>query len=432
MFVALPVFAESSDYDIYEEPAGSSSSPIKTTTTKTTTKTSKKTTKYRTKTTTTRSSESIFDGFPKLETKILSEFYVNTLSGSGEKIQYNDNKVTSYANIESLMRLNITKNFYAESKWYLQPVNKRVYGGNYYAKNSGNVIGNSLDSDFYGKNNYVKREFQFSSYGLGVETLFLAYRDSNINIGVGKINPTFGSAFDKSRFTGVYGVKLPEQYELTEKIGGYITALFPFGNLTFNTFFDDTTGLSSTMFKNRGKDKSKGGAGNTEKLNNFSITFDAALENMNFNLGFRYLDVDLKQQEPEKGFVGGVEYLFEFPYGINFLPFAEVAYFNNFDGMKSRNVAYVTTFMPLIIENWHFIFSNTSKFDDEKHYKNYSSYLTQLSFGYKFDCGLMIDVAKIWEREVNKANNFSNVPVGEKWIVRNDSIAVMVSYLFKF
>ena len=161
MFVALPVFAESSDYDIYEEPAGSSSSPIKTTTTKTTTKTSKKTTKYRTKTTTTRSSESIFDGFPKLETKILSEFYVNTLSGSGEKIQYNDNKVTSYANIESLMRLNITKNFYAESKWYLQPVNKRVYGGNYYAKNSGNVIGNSLDSDFYGKNNYVKRKRKF-------------------------------------------------------------------------------------------------------------------------------------------------------------------------------------------------------------------------------------------------------------------------------
>ena len=120
------------------------------------------------------------------------------------------------------------------------------------------------------------------------------------------------------------------------------------------------------------------------------------------------------------------------PYNINFLPFVELSYLDNYDGMDSRDTTYFTAFLPLIFENWHVIFSNTTKFDDEKGYHSYTSYLTQVSIGYKFDFGLMIDVARIWERYAKKADGFVGVGRRDKWVKHADSLAFMVSYLFEF
>ncbi len=411
--LTLPAFAENYYTDIYEDDTQTKPSNYK-----------DSSTNYKPQQTT--------ESFPRFEGHLLSELYFDAYTNNGEKIQAGESKTNTYLYLESLMRLRITKGFFAETKWYLEPVNDRLYTGDLYAANPGYIVGNALNSDFYGRENHVKRRFQSWSYGLGVETLNVGYRNSNFAAAIGKINPTFGSAFDKSRFSGIYGITLPEEYELTEKIGGYVSAILPFGNITFNAFFDDTSELSNTMFRHRGRDKSIGGAGNTEKLNNFSITFDGKFDNLSINAGFRYLDVDLKQEDAEKGFVFGAEYLFEFPYNINFLPFVEVAYFDNFDGMASRDVTYLTTFLPIIIENWHFIASNTSKFDDEKGYHSYTSHLTQLSIGYKFDFGLMIDVARIWERSVKKADGFAGLGRRDKWVRHADSWAFMVSYLFEF
>lgn len=406
-------FAENYDDDIYEENEETYSS--KQNYQQNLKKPSKKETK-----------NPIFEGY------ILSEFYVDVLDTSKQKVQYNDSLTNSYLNLDALLKLNIGKGFYAETKWNLKPVNKRRYTGDIYAKNPGYIVGNSYNSDFYGKDNYVRRTFQFSSYGLGVETLNINYKNSNLGIGLGKIDPTFGSAFDKTRFSGVYGIVMPEEYELTEKLGGYISAIFPFGDLTFNIFYDDTTGLSNTMFKKQGRNKAKGGAGNTKKLNNFSLTFNGKFDNLSLNFGYRQQESKLQYQEIERGFVAGAEYLIELPYNLNILPFAELAYFNNFDSMKSRDVTYLTLFLPAIYENWHFILSNTTKYDYEKHYHNYTSYLTQLSVGYKFNFGLMIDVAKIWEREAKKADGFAGLGAKDKWVHHKDCWALMVSYLFKF
>ena len=368
----------------------------------------------------------IFEGY------ILSEFYVDVLDNSKQKVQYNDSLTNSYLDLDALLKFNIGKGFYTETKWNLKPVNKRRYEWDIYAKNPDYIVGTSYDSDFYGKDNYVRRTFQFSSYGLGVETLSLNYKNSNLGIGLGKIDPTFGSAFDKTRFSGVYGVVMPEEYELTEKLGGYISAIFPFGDLTLNVFCDDTTGLSNTMFKKRGRNKAEGGAGNTKKLNNFSLTFNGKFDNLTLNFGYRQQESKLEYQKTERGFVAGVEYLIELPYNLNLLPFAELAYFNNFDSMESRDVTYLTLFFPAIYENWHFIISNTIKYDDEKTYHNYMSYLTQLSVGYKFDFGLMIDIAKIWQREAKNAGGFMDLGFEDKWVHHKDCWAFMVSYLFKF
>lgn len=411
----VAVFAEDDDTDIYEDNTPTQSA-----------------TNYSNNSTPKKQETGRIESFPKFEGYLLSEYYLDILDNGKERIQKGENITNWYLNLEALMRLRITKGFFLETKWFLQPVNRRRYTGSIYAKNPDYIVGDALNSDFYGKENHVKRGFQFSSYGLGIETLQFGYKNKNLALGLGKINPSFGSAFDKARFSGIYGVYMPEEYELTEKIGAYISALLPFGNLTFNVFFDDTTGMSATMFKNRGRDKSKGGAGNTDVPNNFSITFDGKFENLSFNIGYRYLSVDLKQESVEQGFVAGAEYLFEWDYGINFLPYMEIAYLNNFDGMRNRDVTYWTTFLPVIIENWHFIFSNTTKFDIEKGYHSYTSYLTQLSFGYKFDFGLMLDLSKIWERRVKKASGFLDIPAGKKWVQHQDSWSFMVSYLFKF
>ena len=83
--------------------------------------------------------------------------------------------------------------------------------------------------------------------------------------------------------------------------------------------------------------------------------------------------------------------------------------------------------MPLLSKR-----TNTTKYDHENGYKNYTSYLTQLSLGYKFDFGLMFDVARVWERYAKKADGFVNVGSGEKWLKHADSWAVMVSYSLNF
>ena len=204
--------------------------------------------------------------------------------------------------------------------------------------------------------------------------------------------------------------------------------------VTFNLFFDDTTGLSNTMFKKQGRNKSYGGAGNTEKLNNLSVTFNGTFfdDKLSLNLGYRQLETDYDGSDTEKAFVAGAEYLIDMPYNISFLPLVEGVYINNFDGMTSRNITYLTAFLPIIYENWHFVASNTTKLDRENNYKNYTSYLTQLSIGYKFDFGLVLDFARIWEREAKKADGFSIVSPREKWVRHNDSWAFMVSYMFRF
>lgn len=415
LFAFSPVFAEDDNSDIYEDGMAETKSSYQ--------ENMKAVSKMRTK-----------QEYPNIEGHLLAEYYVDVLNNSEDKIKSDDSVTNSYLYAESEFKLNLHKNFFLETKWYLKPVNSRLYTGDNYAENPNYVVGNSSQSDFYGKNDYVERGFQFSSYGLGIETLNMNFQNSNLAFGLGKINPTFGSAFDKSRFSGIFGISLPEEYELTEKIGGYVSAIFPFGTLRFNAFFDDTTGLSDTIFNSRGKYKSEGGAGNTEKLNNFSLTFNAKFDDLSFNLGYRELKSDLETEKTERGFVVGAEYLIDLGYDVSFLPFTELSYINNFDGIDGRNVTYFTVFLPIIYQNWHFIASNTSKFDYESGYNNYTSYVSQLSFGYKFDFGLMVDVARVWERDVKKADGFTTVDsnAGKKWVNHADSWAFMLSYMFKF
>lgn len=374
--------------------------------------------------------------FPRLDGRILTEYYINNLLKDKERISLDDKKTNGYLYTELDFKLRFTKGISLTSKWYLEPVDDRLYTGDIYAENPNYIIGNANNNDFYGKEDHIKRKFHFWDYGLGIETLNISYEASNIALGIGKFNPSFGSAFEKSRFSGIYGTVLPEEYELTEKIGGYISALLPFGNITFNLFFNDETDLSGTMFRKTGKNKAEGTVGNTNKLNNYSLTFNGNFETFKLNLGFRQQYNESKnniEEVKETGYVAGLEYLIELDYNIVFKPLAELTYITNYMSMENRKVLYGTLFLPIMFENWHLMFSGTIKYDKEKNYDRYNTYLAQISFGYKFDIGLMIDFARIWGKQYYKADTFDNLGKdGEKWETQNNSWAFMISYVYKF
>jgi len=363
-----------------------------------------------------------------LDVHMLTEFYLDSLTSSSGKVQSDDDAMNGYLYLQPVLKFNLNKNFFVETGWKLRPENKRVYTNYIYAGNPDYVVGNSLNDDFYGKSNHVKRQFLSTDYGLGVETLFVGFKSSKFMAGIGKINPTFGMAYNTSRFTGIYGTRMPKEYELTEKNGAYMGIPLPTGSIMVNVFRDDTTDLSGTIITKTGRDRSFGGAGNTDDFSSYSVTFNANFDRLSLNIGFRNLNVKLTEEKPEQGYVIGLEYLFDLSYSTKFLPFYELAYFNNFDGMPSRKVIYNTIMLPFMYGNWHFIASSTTKMDDEPSHASRTSYLHQLSLGYRFGIGLMLDVAKSWEKTVKKADNFS----AGKWGNNAHYWGVMVSYLFDF
>jgi len=370
------------------------------------------------------------DEYPKITGEILTEYSTDTLINSSSKVDTADDRTNGQLNLEPIFKLHLNDKWSFKTAWKFRPVEERLYQGDIWARNASYIVGGNGTDDRYGKEDYIERKFQWDTYGLIIEELTVDFRGEDLAFGLGKFNPTFGKAFDKSKYHGIYGTWMPEQYELTEKFGAYVSMLFENAELRFNLFFDDTTGMSRSAFKDRKRDKSAGGAGNTEKPNNYSLTLEGNYEQFGYNVGFRYLDTDKSYEKNEKGFVLGLDYLKEFETNnFIFIPFAEVAYFDNFDGMNGREIWYTTVSLPLIYKGWNVVVSETFKHDDEPTYKDYQSYLAQFSIGYKFKNGIMLDFARKEQRYVIKANN---IPSPQKDSRKADSWGLMISYMYKF
>ena len=90
----------------------------------------------------------------------------------------------------------------------------------------------------------------FEDHGFFFETLHLQADFEHFSLYGGKINPSFGSAWDVT--PGLYGVDFAEDYEITERIGiggSYTFKTASSGEHTINaaTFFADTSGLSRSF-----------------------------------------------------------------------------------------------------------------------------------------------------------------------------------------
>lgn len=368
--------------------------------------------------------------YPKITGEILSEYTIDSLTRSKGKVREGDKKTDASLSIESDFKLHLNDNWSFNTGLELRPVEERCSQGDLCSGSpSYNMGGNGTD-DYYEKEDHLERGFHWDDYGLIVEELTADFKGEDIAFGLGKFNPTFGRAFDKSRYHGIYGTIMPEEYELTEKLGGYISVLFEDAELRFNLFFDDNTDLSRSAFNDRVRDKADGGAGNTDRPDNYSITLEGSHNQFTYNVGFRHLNTRKHYERDEKAFVFGLDYLKEFDTNnLVFIPFTEIAYIDNYDGMSGRNVWYTTVSLPLLYKGWNFVLSETYKHDSESRYKDYKSYLVQASIGYKFKNGLMFDIARKNHRHVEKSSNLSSP---QKKVRDFDSWGFMLSYMLKF
>lgn len=361
--------------------------------------------------------------------RILTEFKSDILRNKNYRYIDKDNNYLGGLNIEADFNVNFDSNFNFRSGINLRPMEKRIYKGNY--GDHGKVgRNNHARDDFYGKEDYLRRKLYFGNYSVFLEEAAFEYKKESFLFGLGKFNPTFSIGYDDRTLNGLYGNLLPEEYGLYEKLGFYLQFDADIFKLRGNFFFDDRTFLSSDLFDVRGIDRSRGGAGNTKKLNNFSISAEYIYDNTKFNFGIRRLATSKSEETAEKGFSFGVQQsIEETERTFGFAPLFEIAHFLNFDGVDNRDISYATLKLPVFYKGWNFIASYSHKFDNEKHYKNYNSYLAQISGGYKFENGLMINVARKWEKSANKIAEINN---NTKEIRRFNSWGIDLSYIYEF
>jgi len=136
----------------------------------------------------------------------------------------------------------------------------------------------------------------FEDHGFFFETLHLQADFEHFSVYGGKINPSFGSAWDVT--PGLYGVDFAEDYEITERIGVG-------GSYTFKTY----------------------------------------------NAGFRFQTAGIGDFDDEVGFVVGAVQEVELNDDVTLTLNGEVAYFENFDGGDADNL-YATIGAGITYGKW--------------------------------------------------------------------------------
>lgn len=360
---------------------------------------------------------------------VIIKYNINNLLGNKYKFHKDDKITSGMLEINSKQEVNLLESLYFRSNLIFRVANERTYNGNYPNSAGGTHTNHKLD-DFYGKENYILNKFYFRDYTLIAEELVFEYKEDAFLFGLGKFNPLFGVAYDDSKLIGINGNLFAQTYQLKEKLGTYIGINGEVFKLIFSSFFDDTTFLSSDLFNIRGIDNSKGGAGNTKKLNNFSLISEFNFDNTKINLGFRRLAVKLKNEKPEKGYIFGIQkYFEETDFTLGFNPLFEIAYLDNYDGIANKNVLVGTIRLPIIYKGWNLVFSHSNKYDREKNYNNYLTYLSEISLGYKFRNGLILSVAKKWHKEAFK---ISNISTNKKQTQKFNSVNLSLFYSYDY
>jgi hypothetical protein len=246
----------------------------------------------------------------------------------------------------------------------------------------------------------------FEDHGLYAETLSVAVTIDRLTAFAGKINPSFGIAWDAA--PGIYGADFAEDYELTERIGGGVEIDLGFGAgehvLTANAFFADTTFLSRSVFTDRGRTRlSDGGPNNTESLESFSLTLDGSdlpsLPGVAYHIGLRRQARGVGNPSSETGIVAGIVKEFELADDQVIEMIAEAAYFGNFDA-DANDRFYATLGGAYIRGPWNAAISYTLRdISGGGAGTNFADHLLQVSAGREVAYGVTLDVGYKYARE---------------------------------
>ena len=251
----------------------------------------------------------------------------------------------------------------------------------------------------------------FGDHGLYVDTLNLQADLGNFTFLLGKFGPGFGTAWDNT--PGVFGTVFAEDYELAEQLGFGAAYTFDAGDagkhtLGANIFYADNTFLSDSVFTRRGRNVvGNGGAGNTGRLDNVSVTLDggefAALPGFTYHLGYRHLSAGVTETADENGFVAGIAKETELSNGVVLTVTGELAYFTDAGGVVDDNALYATAGLQLTRGPWHGELAATLRALDIAGIGTQRDHIAQASIGYEFDNGIDISggYAHVREADVN-------------------------------
>ncbi len=349
--------------------------------------------------------------FPNLSGNVLYQIQADRVI-STQKNGVDANNAFVY--IEPNLSLNFNRNWSIKTDWRIQP-------------NHVLTTRDSTNSERYRTFLQSNRGLNLSNTGVIVEELKLNFENEDLRFFAGKFDPTFGTAWRKAKRIGVFAAQFNEDYNLREKIGAGITALLENSNLSFNGFFNDTTGLSRSAIDDRGRASSNNGiAGNTGTLSSYSVSMEGerffAVDNWFYNVGYRSLGVSQIAGTPsrarEQGYVFGSEYLYKLGHQTSLIPFIELVKIDNFTGEKNRDAKYTTLALIGKYSSWtssiSFVHRNIKQ---PQRTANISDRQLQFSVGYKFTDNLTLDVS----RADIKENGYTGSLLG-----------VTMSYLYKF
>lgn len=348
---------------------------------------------------------------PKLSGSVLYQLQGDQIISTSKRDSKSSN---GFVYIEPNFGLHFDENWAVKTQWRIQP----------------NSVLTTRDKDnperyrtFLSDN----RGFAISETGLLIEELKLYYENEDLKFSAGKFDPSFGTAHRKSKRIGVFASQFAEDYNLREKLGANVTALLEGSQISFSSFFSDSTDLSRSAIKDRGKeDKNNGLASNTGSFSSYSVLMEGenflTIDNWFYNVGYRSLGVDKEGRKRESGFVAGSEYLYKIGRETSLIPFVELVRIENLAGENGRVANFLTVAAIGKYAGWT---ASSSLMIRNIKRRNYTENLPkrsidrqlQFSIGYKFTDNLTLDVS----RAVIKENGYDAGIFG-----------ATLNYLYKF
>ena len=275
----------------------------------------------------------------------------------------------------------------------------------------------------------------FDDHGLFAEKLYVKYnvkyKTGWLSLLGGKFTPKFGRAWDggEAPGSGIFGTEFAEEgYELAERIGFGGSFTLDAGEagshkFTASTFFLDTSALSNSAFNKRGQTRrTSGGVSNTGDFASYGLALDG--EDMDLLPGFTYHAAFVRQKEGVDGTTDETGYALSATYQgkwgeVEITPFVEYVKFDDLGGTDGKDRDFLTTSLLLEWNSWNLAISRTGRDTEEADGSDFDDHLIQVSFGYKFDSGLLAELG--WHTEKEDEENVTTNVVG-----------VRLSYSLKF
>ena len=330
------------------------------------------------------------EDYPTITGEIISQFQVDRLISSDKE---NLTKNNAFIYIEPKINFNLNKKWKVQTNWKVQQDSTISTRNHNYPERH---------RSFFGGNNGNKesdRGFNFDDSNLIIEEIKLNYRSDDVELYGGKFNPTFGIAHEKSRKLGIYTWQVTEDYNLREKLGAGVSAILENATISFSSFLNDTTPLSDSALKNRGKaDNDKDISGNKGAFSSYAFSFKGNnffnIEGLGYNFGYRNLGVKKSSiSKRESGLTAAIYYKKYLNYNLKVTPFIEFVDIENFGGIKDYKAKYTTLALNAEYSRWNagasYITRDLSAFSNNK--KTNDKFL-QIYVGYKINRNFQLDL----------------------------------------